>query len=107
MRASLDPSLHGRIAQRIWAEGLSNTLDWGIRTTAGTFTTTDRITWRSADGAWTAELRRSRNRRYLYLVLFHEHRYLGRYDDAAWRSATDRSRIRHMRSPQLAMRLVA
>jgi len=107
MRVAVDPALLGRVAQRIWAEGLSNPLDWSIRTTVGSFTSTDRCTWRSADGAWTAELRRSRNRRHVYLALFHEQRYLGRYDAAGWRPATDRSRFRHLRLPQLALRLVA
>jgi len=106
MRVAVDPALLGRVAQRIWAEG-HNPLDWSIRTTVGNFTTTDRCTWRSADGAWTAELRRSRNRRHIYLALFHEQRYLGRYDADGWRPATDRSRVRHLRSPQLALRLVA
>jgi hypothetical protein len=107
MRVALDPALLGRVAQRIWAEGLSNPLDWGVRTTVGTFTTTDRCTWRSADGAWTVELRSARNRRHVYVVLFHEQDYLGRYDGSGWRPVTNRSRIRHLRSPQLALRLVA
>ena len=107
MRASIDPSLFGRTAQRIWAEGLRNPLDWAVRTSVGIFTTADRNTWHSADGSWTAELRRSRNRRHVYLALFHERQYQGRYDDAGWRPVTARSRIRHLRSPQLALRLVA
>ena len=86
---------------------LSIPLDWSIRTTVGTFTTTDRSTWHSTDGAWTAELRRSRNRRHIYLALFHEQRYLGRYDAAGWRPAMDRSRICHLRSSQLPLGLVA
>jgi len=107
MRASIDPLLPGRAAQRIWAEGLRNPLDWAVRTSVGTFTTPDRSTWHSADGSWTAELRRSRNRRHVYLALFYELQYLGRYDDAGWRPITARSRIRHLRSQQLALRLVA
>jgi hypothetical protein len=107
MRASVDPSLLGRVAQRIWAEGLSNPLDWTVRTEVGSFATADRCTWRSADGAWTVELRRSRNRRHLYLALFHAGTYQGRYDSNGWRAASGRSRVRHLRSPQLALRLVA
>jgi hypothetical protein len=107
MRLAVDPALLGRVAERIWAEGLSNPLDWDVRTTVGTFSTTDRCTWRSSDGVWTAELRCARNRRHLYLALFHEGQNLGRYDGAGWRPATDRSRVRHLRSPQLALRLVA
>ncbi len=107
MRASLDPALLGRAAQRIWAEGLGNPLDWSVRTTLGPFTTSDRCTWRTPDGAWTAELRRSRNRRHVYLALFHDGTYLGRYDASGWRAASERSRVRHLRSPQLALRLVA
>jgi hypothetical protein len=107
MRAVLDPALLGRVAQRIWAEGLANPLDWAIRTSVGPFTTTDRTTWQTLDHTWTAELRRSRNRSHLYLALFHDGTYVGRYDAAGWRAASSRSRVRHLRSPQLALRLVA
>jgi hypothetical protein len=107
MRASVDPSLLSRVAQRIWAEGISNPLDWTVRTPVGSFATSDRCTWQTADAAWTAELRRSRNRRHLHLTLFHDGAYQGRYDSSGWRAASGRSRVRHLRSPQLALRLVA
>jgi hypothetical protein len=33
--------------------------------------------------------------------------YLGRYDDAGWSAASTRSRVRHLRSTHLSLRLVA
>jgi hypothetical protein len=107
MRALLDPAIAHRAAQRIWAEGRVNPIDLAVQTRLGPFITTDRCTWRTPDLAWTAELRRSKNGHHLYLVLFHEGTYVGRYDVSGWHAASTRSRVRHLRSPQLALRLVA
>jgi len=78
-----------------------------VRTGLGPFESDDRTTWRTADGTYSAELRRSRNGRHVYLALFDGSRYLGRYDADGWRPASTRSRIRHLRSPQLPLRLAA
>jgi hypothetical protein len=78
-----------------------------VRTILGPFTTSDRCTWRTADDAWTAELRRSRNGRHIYLALFKDGSFQGRYDTTGWHPASSRSRVRHLRSPQLPLRLVA
>ena len=107
MRASLDPAMLARTAQRIWFEGRSNPLDWIVRTPLGSFDTPDRSTWRTADDAWTAELRRSQNGRHVYLALFHDGTYLGRYDVTGWHAASTRSRVRQPRSTQLPLRLAA
>src|SRR5262245_14957174 len=107
MHVALDQAVLGRAPQRVWSEGLVNPLDWTVRTIRGPFSTSDRSTWHTPDHVWTIELRRSRNRRHVYLALFHEGTYLGRYDDAGWRAASSRSRVRHLRSPQLPLRLVA
>jgi hypothetical protein len=106
MRASLQGALLGRAAQRIWAER-GNFIGWTVRTPLGEFSSDDRITWRTADGDWTAELRRSRNGRHIYLALFHENTFLGRYDVAGWRAASARSRVGHPRPNQLPLRLAA
>src|SRR5579859_940264 len=84
MRASVEVevALLGHAAMRIWSEGRSNPVDWSVRTPLGSFDTRDRNTWCTTDGAWTAELRRSRNGRHVYLAFFHRGTYLGRYDAA-------------------------
>ena len=93
----------GRAASRVWTEGRANPIDWEVRTTIGTFTTLDRSTWRTQSGAWSAELRRSRNGHHWFLALFEDGVYRGRYDATGWHAATDRKRIRHLRSYQLSL----
>ena len=96
-----------RAARRIWAEGWANLLDCSVRTILGPFTASERRTWHTPDRAWSAELRRSRNRRHVYLAVFHDGTYLGCYDATGWHAASTRSRVRQLRSPQLPLRLVA
>jgi hypothetical protein len=84
MHAALDQAVLGRATERVWAEGLGNPLDWTVRTVLGPFRTGGRISWRTPDHVWTIELRRSRNGRHVYLALFHERTYLGRYDATGW-----------------------
>jgi hypothetical protein len=103
MQAHHDPGLLGRAAERIWAEGRANPLDWQVRTALGSFSTTDRATWRTDSGAWTAELRRSDKGHHWYLALFEGGRYRGRYDARGWAEATDRSRVRRLRPTQLPL----
>jgi hypothetical protein len=93
----------GRAASRIWSEGRANPIDWEIRTVLGVFSTEDRATWRTAAGNWTAELRRSRNGNHWFLAVFEGGVYRGRYDAGGWRAATDRKRVRQLRSYQLPM----
>ena len=45
-----------------------------------------------------AELRRSKNGRHWFLAMFAGGVYRGRYDGTGWHAATDRKRIRHLRS---------
>ncbi|HEY1293260.1 MAG TPA: hypothetical protein VGJ60_09280 [Chloroflexota bacterium] len=97
---SADATL-GRAAERIWSEGRVNPIDWEIGTTLGHFTTRDRATWYSDSGEWAAELRRSRNRRHVYLALFERGVYRGRYDASGWHAATERKRVRQLRSFRL------
>ena len=74
-----------------------------IRTVLGVFTTHDRATWRTSSGAWTAELRQSRNGHHRFLALFEGGVYRGRYDASGWHAATDRKRVRQLRSYQLPL----
>ena len=107
MRAVIDAAALSQAAGRIWDEGRGNPVGWTVRTGLGPFDSEDRTTWHTSDGTYKAELRRSRNGRHVYLALFDEGTYLGRYDADGWRAASTRSRIRHLRSPQLPLRLVA
>jgi len=81
----------------------ANPIDWEIRTLLGTFTTDDRAIWCTETDGRTAELRRSKNGRYCFLAMFEAGVYRGRYDSKGWHAATDRKRIRHLRSYQLPL----
>jgi hypothetical protein len=95
---------------RLPAHGRANwspspALDTGtkIRTPLGTFTTDDRATWCTEPNGWTAELRHSKNGRHWFLAVFEAGVYRGRYDNTGWHAATDRKRVRHLRSYQLPL----
>jgi len=103
MRAYADTHRLGRAAERIWAEGRPNPIDWQVRTALGAFSTTDRATWRTDSGEWTAELRRSRKGQHWYLALFEGGQYRGRYDGHGWSDATDRRRVHRVRPTQLPL----
>jgi hypothetical protein len=106
MRAVMDRDLFSRAAERIWTEGRNNPLSWPVGTNAGVFRTDDRVTWRTADGVWTVELRRSRRGRHLYLSVFHAGVYVGRYDSlSGWCDATERSRVGQLRARSLPLPL--
>jgi hypothetical protein len=105
MRAADDPASIARTAGRIWGEGRANPVWWEVRTPLGTFRTDDRLVWRTVNGDWTAELRRSRFGHHSYLVLFEGGVYRGRYDVRGWHAKTTHSRVRQLRSYPL--RLVA
>src|SRR5436190_10471369 len=92
-----------RAASRIWSEGRVNPIGWEVRTAVGVFTTDDRTTWRTATGDSTAELRRSRNGNHWFLAVFEGGVYRGRYDATSWHTATDRKRVRQLRSYQLPL----
>jgi hypothetical protein len=54
--------------------------------------TDDRITWRSTDGAWLAQLQQSRTGRHLSLAIWEHAVYRGRYDERGWHGPTARTR---------------
>ena len=92
-----------RAAGRIWSEGRANPIYFEIRTSLGVFTTDDRATWHTEAGDWTVELRRSRNGHHPFLAVFEGGVYRGRYDASGWHAATDRKRVRQLRSYQLPL----
>ena len=102
MRAYSDDEF-GKAAGRIWTEGRANPIDWEIRTPLGTFRTDDRATWCTEPDGWTAELRRSKNGGHWFLAVFEAGVYRGRSDSTGWHAATDRKRIRRLRSYQLSL----
>ena len=98
--AGQDPA---RAAASIWLYGRANPIDFEIRTALGTFATHDRSTWRTRSGDWTAELRRSSKGNHSFLAVFEGGVYRGRYDASGWHAATDRKRVRQLRSYQLPL----
>src|SRR5438128_728240 len=92
-----------RAASRVWSEGRANPIDWEIRTSLGVFTSEDRATWQTPSGGWTAELRRSSHGNHWFLALFEAGVYRGRYDASGWHAASDRKRVRQLRSYQLPL----
>jgi hypothetical protein len=103
MRAVIDSAALSQAPRRIWDEGRGNPVGWIVRTGLGAFESDDRTLWRTADDVYSAELRRSRNGRQVYLALLAGGTYLGCCDADGWRPASRRSRIRHLRSPQLPL----
>jgi hypothetical protein len=101
MQAFADGEL-ARAAGRIFTEGRASPIYWEIRTSLGTFITDNRTVWRT-DGGSTAELRRSKSGRHWFLAVFDGGVYRGRYDTTGWHTATERKRIRHLRSYQLPL----
>jgi hypothetical protein len=87
-----------RRANPVWFE---------VRTWIGCFWTEDRVTWRSEDGAWVAQLQRSINGSYVYLTVWHSGQYVGRHDAAGWHAATGRSRPRTPRPVQRTLPLAS
>lgn len=62
----------------MWDEGRGNPAGWTVRTSLGPSDSKDRMTCRTSDGTYSAELRRSRNGRHVYLALFDGGTFLGR-----------------------------
>ena len=84
-------------AQKLWAEGRANPLGWVCRSWVGDWQTDDRVTWRTTDGVWLAQLQRSPNGRRVFLYLWHEQTFVGYQDDTSWHAASARARARQPR----------
>ena len=98
MRAVIDSAAVSQ-APRVWDEGRGNSAGWVVRTTLVPFESDDRATWRTADCAWSADRRRSRNGQHVYLALFEGGTYLGR--------ATRMAGYRHLGSHIWHLRVAA
>jgi hypothetical protein len=82
-------------AGRLWAERV-NPIWWQTRTWLGDWLTEDRLTWRTNDGHWLAQIQRSVNGRHVFMAVWHDGAYAGFQDDTGWHPATAKS---HKRSP--------
>jgi hypothetical protein len=66
----------------------------------GTWATDDRVTWRTTDDTWLAQLERSANGRHVSLAFYKRGTYVGRHDDSGFHLP---SRERRNRRPRPAM----
>ena len=80
-------------AAKLWAERV-NPSWWTCRSWVGDWRTEDRVTWRTEDDTWLAQLQRSANGKHTFLALWREGTYVGYQDEAGWHSVTARSRAR-------------
>jgi len=67
------------------------------RSWVGDWQTDDRLTWRTTDGVWLAQLQRSPNGRRVFLYLWHKQTFVGYQDDSSWHPASARARARQPR----------
>jgi hypothetical protein len=70
-------------AQKLWAER-ANPVSIPIGTWIACFKTEDRLTWRSTDGVWQAQLERSTTGSHVSLAFFCRDGYVGRFDQRGW-----------------------
>jgi hypothetical protein len=87
-------------AQKLYAEGRANPIWFECSTWVGTWATDDRVTWRTTDGTWLAQLERSANGRHVSLAFYKRGTYVGRHDDSGFHLP---SRPRRNRRPRPAM----
>src|SRR5919198_332298 len=70
-------------AQKLWAER-ANPIWYECSSWVGTWATDDRVTWRTIDGTWLAQLERPANGRHVSLALYRRGTYVGRHDDSGF-----------------------
>ena len=96
-RSEPDEALRLRLsAQKLWAER-RNPVWFGCATWLGTWVTDDRVSWRTTDGAWLAQLERSTNGRHVSLAFYERGTYVGRQDAHGFHHAGKHSRARRPR----------
>src|SRR4029453_10457126 len=83
-------------AQKVWSEGRANPVWYQCSSWLGTWATEDRITWRTTDGKWVAQLERSPNGRHTSLAFYNQAGYVGRQDASGFHVPT---RPRHAKRP--------
>ncbi len=79
-------------AQKLFAEGRVNPMSIPCVTWVGTWRTDDRVTWRTPDAAWLAQLERSNSGRHVSLAIYHHGVYQGRQDASGFHLPTRESR---------------
>ena len=84
-------------AQKLWSEGRANPVWFQCSTWVGVWTTEDRITWRTTDGSWVAQLERSANGRHVSLALYKQAVYVGRQDASGFHIPSSPRRARRPR----------
>ena len=84
-------------AQKLWSEGRANPVWYECSTWLGIWSTDDRVTWRTADGNWLAQLERSANGRHISLAFYNQAGDAGRQDAAGFHVP---SRPRHAKRPR-------
>jgi hypothetical protein len=84
-------------AQKLWAEGRSNPVWFRCATWLGTWLTEDRLSWRTTDGIWLAQLERSTNGRHVWLAFYQRGTYRGYQDAAGFHHPSTHSRARRPR----------
>ena len=92
-------------AQKLWAEGRANPVWYECSSWVGTWATDDRVTWRTSDGTWLAQLERSANGRHVSLAFYKRGTYLGRHDDSGFHLPSRQRRNRRLRSAMQSLPL--
>jgi hypothetical protein len=92
-------------AQKLFAEGRANPIGFACVTWVGVWRTDDRVTWRTEDGAWQAQLERSNSGRHVSLAMFHHGVYQGRQDASGFHLPTGQGRARRPRAAARSLRL--
>ncbi len=87
-------------AEKLWSEGRANPVWYECSSWLGTWTTEDRVTWRTKDGKWLAQLERSANGRHISLAFYDQAGYRGRQDASGLHVPT---RPRHAKRPRPAV----
>jgi hypothetical protein len=83
-------------AQKLWAER-ANPVWYECSSWVGTWATDDRVTWRTSDGTWLAQLERSANGRHVSLAFYKRGTYVGRHDDSGFHLPSRQHRNRRPR----------
>ena len=84
-------------AEKLWSEGRANPVWYECSTWLGTWSTDDRVTWRTADGRWLAQLERSANGRHISLAFYNQSGYAGRQDAGGFHVPSRPRRAKHLR----------
>ena len=87
-------------AQKLWSEGRANPVWYSCSSWIGTWSTEDRVTWRTDDGGWVAQLERSTNGRHVSLAFYDRAGYRGRQDASGFHVP---SKPRRAKQPRPAM----